>query len=69
VKAPLSELIHDVEKREAPVVYDPTPKEKLFTFFMTQKITDILNVIICSNVFLKISYFLVASISVSRIVI
>jgi hypothetical protein len=57
VKAPLSELIHDVQKREAPVVYDPTPKEKLFTFFMTQKITDVLNVIIYSNVFLKLVTF------------
>ena len=57
MKAPLSELIHDVEKREAPVVYDPTPKEKLFTFFMTQKITDVLNVIIYSNVFLKLVTF------------
>jgi hypothetical protein len=57
VKAPLSELIHDVEKREAPVVYDPTPKEKLFTFFITQTITDVLNVLIYSNVFLKLVTF------------
>jgi len=63
VKAPLSELVHDVQKREAPVVYDPTPKEKLFTFFMTQKRTDVLNVIIYSNVFLKLVTFLVVSIS------
>jgi hypothetical protein len=57
VKAPLSELIHDVQKREAPVVYDPTPKEKLFTFFMIEQITDVLNVITYSNVFLKLVTF------------
>jgi hypothetical protein len=57
VKAPLSELIHYVQKREAPVVYDPTPKEKLFTFFMIEQITDVLNVITYSNVFLKLVTF------------
>jgi hypothetical protein len=57
VKAPLSELIHDVQKREAPVVYDPTPKEKLFTFFMIEQITDVSNVITYSNVFLKLVTF------------